>query len=516
MLAASSRPRAASKLALASAVRAISSNRPRASRTSHGSLNAFDLQHLEDRKLFAGGPLGVKVIDNVLAITGTAKDDQIIVVQSGSRFVVQNGSWRKQYTGHFDGIQVSAKNGNDQVIVRSADDLPVTLSGGNGNDLLVGADGDDQLIGGAGNDRLVGMGGNDWEWGDAGNDVIDGSNGDDNLYGGAGNDRLSGGNGDDVIVSIGGGDRDSVQGGNGFDSFWADDSYNERILDASSDELDNHAVHRVASFEPEFGYSVSKELNGQDLLDPDLISGDGTVYQDFGSHYLFSADGPTLDDVNQGALGDCYFLAQVGSFAQVNPNIIRQSVVDLGDGTFAVQFVDDYGAPTFYRVDGELPVNDSGELAYAGFGADDSVWVGIMEKAWCFAHNDGDNASLDQGGFSIDVAKAMGHDGLDVDTNDVTVGTMMDSIETAIGNGMSVTAGTYGDLPENGVLVAGHAYTVVGVERGDDGATYLVVRNPWGIDNDPNTRDGNQDGYVYLTTSEAWGLFRHFAIADAS
>src|SRR5262249_48917785 len=88
-------------------------------RRRHGSsaMNAFDLQYLEGRTLMAatGGALNVRVIDNVLTVTGTAKDDRIMITQSGSRWVVQNGSWRKQVTGNFDGVSVDGKNGNDSI-----------------------------------------------------------------------------------------------------------------------------------------------------------------------------------------------------------------------------------------------------------------------------------------------------------------------------------------------------------------------------------------------------------------
>ena len=53
----------------------------RTSGSSRSALNGFDLQYLEGRTLMAANPLGVRVVDNVLTITGTAKDDRIVVVQ---------------------------------------------------------------------------------------------------------------------------------------------------------------------------------------------------------------------------------------------------------------------------------------------------------------------------------------------------------------------------------------------------------------------------------------------------
>ncbi|WP_177413993.1 calcium-binding protein [Pseudomonas tructae] len=70
-----------------------------------------------------------------------------------------------------------------------------TLSGGGGDDLLVGLAGDDQLFGGAGNDRLVGG---------AGADRLEGGQGNDRLEGGGGADTYLFGRGDgqDVIENF--------------------------------------------------------------------------------------------------------------------------------------------------------------------------------------------------------------------------------------------------------------------------------------------------------------------------
>ena len=72
-------------------------------------------------------------------------------------------------------------------------------------------------------------------------------------------------------------------------------------------------------------------------VDPKVTSG-ATGYKNFASpaHPLFGDGGPIADDVAQGDVGDCFFLATLASVAKVDPNLIRQSVVDLGDGTYAV------------------------------------------------------------------------------------------------------------------------------------------------------------------------------------
>lgn len=94
--------------------------------------------------------------------------------------------------------------------------IPVSLFGGDGNDLLIGSSQSDSISGDNGNDTLMGGIGDDRLVGGAGDDVASGGGGDDVLYGGAGRDRLSGEDGNDT-VSGQGSSNDTVSGGNGND-----------------------------------------------------------------------------------------------------------------------------------------------------------------------------------------------------------------------------------------------------------------------------------------------------------
>ena len=88
---------------------------------------------------------------------------------------------------------------------------------------VTGSQHDDTLTGDDGNNVLIGLFGNDTLTGGAGNDWIDGGEGDDTLTGGAGNDRIEGGGGSNILT-----------GGAGDDLF---------ELDIASDD-----VHRVTDF----------------------------------------------------------------------------------------------------------------------------------------------------------------------------------------------------------------------------------------------------------------------------
>jgi Ca2+-binding RTX toxin-like protein len=149
------------------------------------------------------------------------------------------------------GFEVNAGGGDDTVEVDSMIHVPVTLSGGAGNDRLLGGSREDKLSGGDGFDRLFGGAGNDSVLGGSGADVLLGGNGDDelggeggqdNLVGGTGNDHLSGGLRHDNIFGSGGDDRlnggegrDLLSGGNGNDSFIG--AHGDRVFGGLGDDV---------------------------------------------------------------------------------------------------------------------------------------------------------------------------------------------------------------------------------------------------------------------------------------
>jgi Ca2+-binding RTX toxin-like protein len=91
-------------------------------------------------------------------------------------------------------------SGDDDTMVASGLDLPVTMMGRGGDDKLTGGRGDDYLDGGPGNDKLEGGPGNDILLGGEGNDKLESGQGSDLLIGGRGRDQLEGGGDDDLLI----------------------------------------------------------------------------------------------------------------------------------------------------------------------------------------------------------------------------------------------------------------------------------------------------------------------------
>jgi hypothetical protein len=441
------------------------------------SYNLFET--LEPRQMLHASPLAIHPVSvnggTQLRISSGKRAEYIVVAPISGGYRVSNNSWTTTVNGTFSSILVSSGKGNDVIVIDPSVTIPAYLYGGTGNDTLTGGAGDDKL------------------------------------YGQAGTDALNGGAGDDILVNLGDSRYDSATGGDGFDAFWTDAASTDTILDASADETAGGAVHRIANFT---GFTkmrrgvpraarIGVDLNGGDLADP-ALDDSSARYRNFAANPLFASTGPTADDIGQGYVGDCWYLATLASIAKTNPNAIRQAVVELGDGTYAVQFATASGAKAFVRVDADLPTASWGGMLYADLGAQKSLWVAIMEKAYA-CYRDGGLASyadLD-GGWMDEAFGDLGYASnaiWDVSNGDDLLQRISD--ELSAGKAVTIAINT----PKNGAPVVGsHAYTVVSVDTDGQGNRTLVLRNPWGVDG--AGYDGHDDGYVRLTALQAFTSF---------
>jgi len=179
------------------------------------------IEGLESRRLLSA-TLSAK---GTLMAEGTAGNDVIVIARDVRRhskiMVTINGTPQKFAAAAVKRIEMYGEAGADRLTLD--DDLGVisargaSLSGGDGNDTLLGGlaaasfdggNGDDSIagsskgdliLGGGGNDTIVGGKGADRVFGEGGADVIYGSAGDDYLYGDAGNDTIFGEDGNDTI-----------------------------------------------------------------------------------------------------------------------------------------------------------------------------------------------------------------------------------------------------------------------------------------------------------------------------
>ena len=107
---------------------------------------------------------------------------------------------------------------------------------------------------------------------------------------------------------------------------------------------------------------------------------------DFPIHSLFGPNGKESinpEDIIQGALGNCWILSAVSALAEV-PHRVDNLLINDEISEYGVYGVNMYvlGVPFTVYVDDYLPTNKSKHPLFAEKGKDDSIWAGIVEKAF--------------------------------------------------------------------------------------------------------------------------------------
>ena len=372
-----------------------------------------------------------------LDITETAPNAAVTVSQSGSTVTINSNGYSQTATGTFGDIVVYAGTGNASVIVDSSVSVSARIYAGSGSDVL--------------------------------------------------KDLTSG---QATIVTLDGGSANVT--GNGINTaYWVTPS---DIVNATSTETAAGDVHTISNFYQPYSNGkgnaayVTNIRDGSNLIDP-TSAGNGWTRLTASSLW---GTGPTQQDVNQGFSEDCYFLSTLASLAQVQPGKLEQMAVDLGDGTFAVQFKSG-GKTTYVRVDADLATSAYGGLQYARTGASGDEWALIMEKAYAYFRTPGQNSysSLDWG-----VNNTVYSD-LGINNTTIVLPADQNSFYSTVSSKLSAGKGV--DILTNvtvatGVpLVESHCYSVNAITKDSAGTVWVTVRNPWGYDgfnDDSNPGDG--------------------------
>ena len=247
------------------------------------------------------------------------------------------------------------------------------------------------------------------------------------------------------------------------------------------------------------------ELDGKWFLGTDLPV--SAMSQTAVKGVLFGSGGPSMNDINQGQLGDCYFLAALAEVANQTPSLVQSMIIDNGNDTYGVRFFVN-GKSEYVTVNNSLVAGGK----YYNQSAD--LWASLVEKAYAQLQADGDvtgnpaanfgnsYASIGSGGapdhalaevtgattltnffatgstwtsFTEDSSfKATGyHQGL-------SSACLLSTLVTDLAKGYDLvlcsnTSAT--DASGKITLVADHALSIYGF---DAGTGNLEIRNPWG------------------------------------
>ena len=237
-----------------------------------------------------------------------------------------------------------------------------------------------------------------------------------------------------------------------------------------------------------------------DLVDKWFLGTDHpTGLDDFGNTYgysqvsgvLFGANGPSYTDVQQGEVGDCYFLAALAEIAIQNRSAITSMFIVNGDGTYTVRFFNGSQAQ-YVTVDQQLPTTSSGTLIFDGLGASAAsasnvLWVALAEKAYVEINECGwIRPSGLGGGVNVytDISSGDPYMVLGQVTGQATVSfeatgdsSSFNTLATAFNAGKEVCLAST-SAPSSSQVIGNHAYAVLAV---DTSAQTVTLFNPWGI-----------------------------------
>ncbi|MFH2202221.1 MAG: C2 family cysteine protease [Elusimicrobiota bacterium] len=203
------------------------------------------------------------------------------------------------------------------------------------------------------------------------------------------------------------------------------------------------------------------------------------------------------NDVNQGYLGDCYYLAAMAAVARQKPETIDNMMQDNGDGTYSVTYQEKRPwwkpwapkyTPKTVTVDNEFPAYNYGGPAFAQYGdqanGKPELWTMIGEKAYAQFAGKGPYLRIEGGFSNTAMSQITGKKSESYSASKVT----MDQLAAWEEKGQAMTIHTKSDalwglfirgdeLYKNDTLVPGHAYYIKEVDK-EKGT--VTLGNPWG------------------------------------
>jgi hypothetical protein len=196
-------------------------------------------------------------------------------------------------------------------------------------------------------------------------------------------------------------------------------------------------------------------------------------------------NGIDYTDISQGQVGDCYFLATLASLAETDPSVIRDMIIDNGDGTFTVGFHRTPSLMHYVTVDRYLPTLGDDRI-FASFGTDkdnasNELWVALLEKAYVQLNESGwigqeealnSYQAIAGGRMENVMAQVTGW------SSAVSQTLSFDSVVRMLNLGELVTTSSI-ESPKDSRIAGTHAYAILDY---DASTGKFTVFNPWGLD----------------------------------
>jgi hypothetical protein len=239
----------------------------------------------------------------------------------------------------------------------------------------------------------------------------------------------------------------------------------------------------------------SSQTQFNELVDKWFLGSDNPTASDvYGSTYqtqtgpLFSGT-LSYTQVNQGAVGDCYFESAMAAVADFDPSLIQNMITIDGNGVFTVDFYNGASNPHDYvTVNSQMPVMPSGHsfasgshLTFDNGGASGAIWSEVLEKAFVEFNTQTGRANAYTsiaGGWDNGLIAITGQTIQDITPRGDTaaqLGALLTTCATAMKAGDAVLMN---DVSTNSSLhlVGNHMYNVLSVNAA---AGTVTLDNPW-------------------------------------
>ena len=211
-------------------------------------------------------------------------------------------------------------------------------------------------------------------------------------------------------------------------------------------------------------------------------------------------DGVKIEDVQQGHLADCFFVAALASVAFTHPELLEKAITEKPDGTMSIRLYHQLPSGKYeaddVRIDKLVPMTN-GRPTFARGANSTQMWPAWMQKAYAVEVSNANGEqpnyqSINNGGMPGDALSALtGKPSHDIAISPSLGAGLYTSLQQAIKAKHPITALSPKKLPAGAPVHEWHTYSVMGVST-HDGKQWVQVRNPWGYSEpgDPNGGDG--------------------------